>query len=443
MRLAVITAGGAGMFCGSCMHDNTWVRALRRHGVDAALIPTYTPIRVDDEDVSEQRVFLGGVNVYLDYRWRWWSRLPRALVRWADSRWFLRVATAFGVSNDAAELGELTLALLQGEQGPQRREIDEFVEFICGELRPDAICFSNALLTGVLPPLRARFDGPIVCTLQGDDIFLESLPTDYRDRALEMIRERVRHFDAFFVHSRYYEQFMSAYLSQPLERFRRITLGIDIAPHTGLPRRRTGEALTVGYLARICPEKGADRVVEAFCDWFRQRSDVRLKIAGYLGSRDRAFFHAVLRRAHKRVGDAIEYVGSPPDVASKVRFLQSIDVLSVPTRYREPKGLYVLEALANGVPVVQPEHGAFPELVEATGGGLTFPPDRLDALVAAWERLAQDESLRLALAERGRTVVRERFNADVMAEQTREHFEALLSRRRPQADASVSRRPTS
>src|SRR5437016_13208402 len=67
-----------------------------------------------------------------------------------------------------------------------------------------------------------------------------------------------------------------------------------------------------------------------------------------------------------------------PDHSSKVRFLQSLDVLSVPTTYREPKGLYVLEALANGVPVVQPRHGSFPELLERTGGGLLVNPNDPD-----------------------------------------------------------------
>ncbi|RMG41259.1 MAG: glycosyltransferase [Planctomycetota bacterium] len=429
MRLALITAGGAGMFCGSCMHDNTWVRALRRQGADATLIPTYTPIRVDEEDVSERRVFLGGVNVYLDYRWRWWSRLPRRLVRWLDSRWLLRLATVFGVSNDAAKLGELTVALLEGPRGPQRREIDELVAFLCDRLRPDAICFSNVLLGGVLPSLRDRFAGPIVCTLQGDDIFLESLPKPYRERALALIRSHVRLCDGFFVHSRYYRDFMSEYLSEPVERFRRITLGIDVTAHTGTPRKRTGTPFTVGYLARICLEKGVDRVIDAFCRWHQRRGDVRLEIAGYLGARDRRFFRRVLSAARRRIGDAVRYVGSPPDQLAKVRFLQGVDVLSVPTRYREPKGLYVLESLANGVPVVQPRHGAFPELVDATGGGLTFPPEELDELVAAWDRLADDEDFRLALAARGRTAVRERFNADVMAAETLQHFEELLRTR--------------
>ena len=75
---------------------------------------------------------------------------------------------------------------------------------------------------------------------------------------------------------------------------------------------------------------------------------------------------------------------------SKVRFLHGIDVLSVPTTYREPKGLYVLEALANGVPVVQPRHGSFPELIEATGGGLLVNPDDPHDLARALRQLFDD-----------------------------------------------------
>src|SRR5262245_47628388 len=125
MRIALITAGGAGMYCGSCMHDNTLARALIELGHDVSLIPCYTPVRLDERDVSIHRVFLGGVNVYLDAVVPFWSRLPRLCTRWLDSSWVLRLVSRFAVSSDARELGELTLSLLSGAQGPQRQEIAE------------------------------------------------------------------------------------------------------------------------------------------------------------------------------------------------------------------------------------------------------------------------------------------------------------------------------
>ena len=68
MHIAIVTAGGAGMFCGSCMHDNTWARSLKNAGAQVTLLPTYTPLRLDEHDESSNPVFLGGINVYLDFR---------------------------------------------------------------------------------------------------------------------------------------------------------------------------------------------------------------------------------------------------------------------------------------------------------------------------------------------------------------------------------------
>ncbi|MGE3316706.1 MAG: glycosyltransferase family 4 protein, partial [Planctomycetaceae bacterium] len=360
MHIAILTAGGAGMFCGSCMHDNTWARALRDEGAEVTLIPAYTPIRVDERDESLGRVFLGGVNLYLDYQSSLWRKIPRLLVRWLDSPWVLKLASKFAVSNSAKELGALTIAMLDGELGPQRREFEELAEFIGTQLRPDVLCLSNILMGGGLRLLRSRFRGAVFCLLQGDDIFLEDLPEPFRTKALSAIRERAADVDGFIVHSTYYRDFMASYLGLPIEKFHVVPLGIDLAGHDGEPAANKNEVFTVGYFARICPEKGLHQLIEAFRLLHRDHPNTRLRAGGYLGVRDRKYFGDLMAGA-RDLGPAFDYIGSPVTHADKVRFIKSLDVLSVPTVYREPKGIYVLEALANGVPVVQPRHGAFPE----------------------------------------------------------------------------------
>ncbi|HVW01957.1 MAG TPA: glycosyltransferase family 4 protein, partial [Planctomycetaceae bacterium] len=350
MHLALITAGGAGMFCGSCMHDNTWARALMARGTEVSLIPTYTPIRVDEHNETNQPVLMGGINLYLNYRYKWWRNLPRALTRWTDSPWFIRTVTRFAVSNNAHDLGALTVAMLEGAEGPEHQPITELVDFIA-RLDPDAVCFSNALLAGAVPHLQRQFSGGVFCTLQGDDIFLEDLIPPYKEQALSLLRRLAPRFDGFFVHSAYYRDFMSDYLRVPADRFHLLPLGIDLEGHDGTPQI-VQRPFTVGYFARICPEKGLHHLIEAFRRLCNTHPDSRLRVGGYLGKRDIAYFRDLERGAADLSG-AWEYVGSP-DRAGKVEFLKSLDVLSVPTDYREPKGIYVLEALANGVPVVQP-----------------------------------------------------------------------------------------
>ena len=417
MHLALITAGGAGMFCGSCMHDNTLARALQAQGHEVTLIPLYTPIRVDELDVSERRVFLGGINVYLAGRWPWWSRLPRWLRSWLDSPAVLRFVSRFAVSSDARELGDLTIALLRGNQGPHGEAIDELVDWLAQDLRPDCVVLSNALLAGVVPRLRQSYRGPVWSLLQGDDIFLNDLVEPFRSRAFGLMQGLMPQFTGLLTHSDYYRREMSRQLCFPPEQARVVPLGIDFAGHEGTPRDVSHEPFTLGYFARICPEKGLHNLVAAFRLLHARHPRTRLLAAGFLGARDQAWFEQ-LRRDAADLGDAFEYCGSPPDHAGKVAFLKRLDLFSVPTSYREPKGLSVLESLANGVPVVQPRHGAFPELLEATGGGLLVEPENPEALAAGLERLMLDAPLRTGLAATGWRRVREAFSMERMARET-------------------------
>jgi glycosyltransferase involved in cell wall biosynthesis len=426
MHIAIVTAGGAGMFCGSCMHDNTWASALKRQGARVTLIPTYTPLRLDEPSQSQRQVFLGGINVYLDFRSSIWRALPRGATRWLDHPGVIRLAARLGVSTNAQKLGELTLAMLAGEAGPEWREIDELAAFLVDVVRPDAICFSNALLAGTLRTLRRRYAGRIVCVLQGDDVFLEDLHEPYKSRALGALRQRVRDFDRFLVHSGYYRDFMSRYLDVPADSFDVVPLGIDLAGHDGRPGHDANRPFTVGYFARVCPEKGLAELVEAFKRLHARHPQARLRAAGYLGRRDRGYFREVQKRA-RDLGDAFEYAGSPATHREKVEFLKSLDVLSVPTVYQEPKGLYVLEALANGVPVVQPRHGAFPEVLEATGGGLLVEPGDPDDLAHALEELMKDPAGRLQLARRGQAIVHAEYDVDRMARRTLEIFQGAAA----------------
>ena len=424
MHIALITAGGAGMFCGSCMHDNTLARALIAAGHEVSLIPTYTPIRVDESDVSTRQVFLGGVNIYLDALVPGWRFLPRAATRWLDSPAIINLVTRFAISSNPRKLGLLAVTLLAGDLGPQAREIDELVEFLGKRLQPDVVCFSNALLAGVLPRLKQVFSGKICCLLQGDDIFLEDLIEPYRQMALALLRTHARLFDGFLVHSAYYRDFMGVYLELPIEKMHVVPLGIDLTGHDGLPAEQPGDPLTIGYFARICPEKGLHLLVEAFRIVHKQLPRTRLLAAGYLGKRDQAYFDDLTNRA-RDLGEAFRYVGSPPGHVEKVAFLKSLDVLSVPTIYREPKGLYVLEALANAVPVVQPRHGAFPEMLEASGGGLLVNPGDAADLARGLTEILADPRRRFELAQNGRLCVHSKFNPSSMAAATERVFRSL------------------
>jgi glycosyltransferase involved in cell wall biosynthesis len=430
MRIAYITAGAAGMYCGSCMHDNTLATALRAAGHDALLVPTYTPIRTDEPDVSQKRVFFGGINVYLQQKSSFFRRTPWSLDRLLDARWLLRWVSRFAVKTQAQELGELTISMLKGEDGYQRKEVEKLASWLAEEIKPDIIHLTNVILSGMVHEVKRRVGVPILGELQGDDIFLESLPEPIRTQALGLISQHCGEMDGFLATCGYYADFMAGYLKIPRERIDVVYPGLNLAGH-GVPRvERNGAPFTIGYFARICPEKGLHQLVEAF-HLLGQSTTVpcRLRISGWLGENNRPYLEELQGKLRSwGLIDSFEYVESP-DHESKVRFLQSLDVLSVPTVYREPKGLYILEAMANGVPVVQPRHGSFPELIETTGGGLLVNPDDPADLARGLKQMLEDSEARQRMATAGKQSVFERFHAAIMAQQTVDVYKKYASLR--------------
>jgi glycosyltransferase involved in cell wall biosynthesis len=429
MRIAYITAGAAGMYCGSCMHDNTLVAALARQGHDALLIPTYTPIRTDEEDVSQRRVFFGGINVYLQQKFWLFRHTPWLVDRLLDIPGLLRWVSRFAMKTQAQELADLTVSMLKGEHGKQRKEVSKIVDWLADDVKPQIVNLTNALLSGMVHELKRRLKVPILCSLQGDDIYLESLPEPTRTQALRLIRDHCREIDGFLATSAAYADFMAEYFDIPRSRIHVVLPGLNLHGHGGARPPREGRPFTIGYFARICPEKGLHNLVAAFRALRGQAGapHCRLRVSGWLGEHNRPYLEK-LKKELTVAGlvDDFDHVESP-DHVSKVRFLQSLDVLSVPTTYREPKGLYVLEALANGTPVVQPRHGSFPELVDATGGGLLVQPDDPADLAQALRRLAEQPDHADSLGRRGKDAVHDRFHADRMARETAAIYEQYVS----------------
>jgi glycosyltransferase involved in cell wall biosynthesis len=288
------------------------------------------------------------------------------------------------------------------------------------DARPEAILLSNVLISGMVPDLKKALGVPIFGILQGDDIYLEALPADDRRKCIDLIRTNCEVLTGLIATSTCYADFMAQYLGVPRDKIHVVHPGIKLKGHGGQRPIRESPPYTVGYFARICPEKGFHLLAEAF-RILRQTSgapECRLRISGWLGENNRAYFNSEMDKLHKAgLGGAVEHVPSP-DHAGKIAFLQSIDVLSVPTVYREPKGIYILEALANGVPVVQPRHGSFPELIEATGGGLLVEPDDPGALADGIRRMLSNVAFRKECADRGRAAVHAHFTDDNMATAT-------------------------
>ncbi len=265
-------------------------------GVDVQLVPMYTPIQTDEDDVSIDQVFFGGINVYLQQCIGLFRYLPKA----STGSWIVRRCCGGsdpGVSRrSAAKLGDLTLSMLRGSAGFQRKEVQRLCQWLDRGPRPDLLVLTNVLVAGCVPDLKRALQVPVAVTLQGDDLFLEELPAPDKTRALDQIRRLAEHVDAFLVHSRYYAGFMAEYLGIDPAKFHVVPVGNR---HDRLCPARGGQpthsrirldTLRVGYLARLAPEKGLHVLVDAFIR-LKELPDMagtQLLVAGWLGKRHEA-----------------------------------------------------------------------------------------------------------------------------------------------------------
>jgi glycosyltransferase involved in cell wall biosynthesis len=434
MRIVQLTGGTGSFYCGTCMRDNALVVELRRQGHDASLVPLYLPLTLDEANATPDAPhFFGGVNVYLQQKSALFRHTPRWVDRLFDAPGLLRAAGRRAGVTQARELGDLTLSMLRGEEGRQVKELDRLTDWLAGEARPGMVCLSYVLLIGLARRIKERTGATILCFLNGEDGFLDALPEPERQAAWDEIAARAADVDCFLPVSHYYADLMTRRARLPADRVRVVYPGLLLEGYpAGSERPTTGDgsgpalpanpvatprAPTLGYLARMHPSKGLETLVDAYLI-LRERNrlpGLRLRVAGSCTDADAPFVEHLTGRL-QRAGTLGEVEFRPNlDRNEKIDFLRGLSVFSVPATYGEAFGLYVIEAMAAGTPVVQPRHAAFPEILAATGGGTLCEPHDPAALADAVEALLTDPERARALGEQGRRAVHEKFGVERMA----------------------------
>jgi glycosyltransferase involved in cell wall biosynthesis len=427
MRIIQITPGTGTFYCGSCLRDHALVSELQKRGHDVMMVPMYLPLVLDGQQApDESPLFFGGINVYLQQK----SALFRKLPAWADKIFdhqaLLRMASKNAGMTKPRDLGELCLSTLRGEEGKQIKEIRKLVDWLKNEPPADLLVLSNAMLAGLARSLKEALGLPVLCTLQGEDSFLDSLPPELAEASWDTLRERMQDVDGVIAVSHYYGELMARRLALPAEKLHVVHNGIttdDVIVRTSLP-----EPPVIGYLAAMCRGKGLDTLAEAFIR-LKQNERIpglQLRVIGTVTKADEPYLAEIAKR--------LESAGVMGDVsfhrnvtrAEKHRLLSTLSVLSVPADYGESFGLYILEALAAGVPVVQPEHAAFPEILAATGGGRLCEFRNPDDLARVLDDLLADPEALEILGQRGQTAVRRDFTAAAMAERAEAVYMSVL-----------------
>ena len=403
MRILQLTPGTGNFYCGSCLRDNALVRGLRARGHDVLMVPLYLPLVTDEPAESGATpIFLSGLSVFLGRQFP----VPGWLDRILSTPALLRQAARLTGLTRPKDLGIAAVEMLRGES----REINRLLAWLRTQPEPDVVCLSNSLLSG----LAHHFRAPVVCTWQGEDSFLDGLPAPYRQQAWDLLAQRCAGIQHFIPVSQYYGEQMRARLGLPSDRISVAYPGITVAEFAPATATRP----VVGYLARMHHAKGLHLLADAFLQL--NVPDARLRVAGAMTSSDKP----LVKSLRRKLGDRVEFLPNL-DSAAKQDFLRSLSVLSVPAE-GEAFGMYVLEALACGVPVVQPRTGAFPELIAATGGGILCEPGNPAALAAGLEELLRDPIRARQLGAAGRQVVAEKFSVDAMSRQVEGILEKVI-----------------
>jgi len=426
MTIVHLTPGAGAMYCGGCFRDNALVAALRRAGRDTLMVPLYLPLNLEEPDQSAGTpIFFGGVNVYLEQKYPFFRNAPQWLRRWLAAPGLLRGFGKRAAKIRPGETGDLTLSMLRGEEGRQAREIEELILWL--KTQPDigVVCLSNALLIGMARRLKKELKVPVVCTLQGEDSFLDALPDVHRRGAYALLTDRARDVDLFIAPSRYFAELMKKRLNLPDRQVKVVFNGIHLAGFG--PAKEPPAPPAIGFFARMCPEKGLDFLVEAFLV-LKMRNhlpDLRLLVGGSLGPSDQTFVNSVQMRLRRATAMQDTRFFPNPDRAAKQDFYRSLSLLCMPTKHPEAFGLYVPEALASGVPVVLPRQGSFPELIEASGAGVLCESKKPNALADTIESVLLHPDRYQGLREAALKSGREIFDIDRMARDMVQIYDAL------------------
>jgi glycosyltransferase involved in cell wall biosynthesis len=416
MKIAHIIPGSGGSFyCGNCMRDSKYIRALKDLGHQVIKVPLYLPIFDDAHDLDEVPVFYGAVNLYLKQQFPIFRHMPTFVEHALDSKGVLEMAARKAGSTRAKGLEEMTISMLLGEDGNQKEELERLVDWLADEAKPDVVHLSNALLLGLAHRIKERMNVPVVCSLQDEDVWVDAMDDKYRQKVWDLMSERGRDVDMFISVSDYFAKEIHDRMTIPAEKMTTVHLGVDMTDYSTKPVAEKGPM--IGYLSRTCDENGLAVLLDAYILLRKdpKYSSVQLKITGGKTGDDLAFIKEQKKKITKTKLDAYVFWVDEFEGDDRQKFFDSVRLVSVPVLNGEAFGLYMLEAMASGVPMVQPALGAFPEVVAACGGGVIYGENKPEILAEALKKLIFDDARLQQLSDAGITGVKAHFDIHAQA----------------------------
>jgi glycosyltransferase involved in cell wall biosynthesis len=422
----VIPGSGGSFYCGNCLRDSKYFQSIKKLGHDAIKVPMYLPLFSHDLEGNSVPVFYGAVSLYLKQSYP----LLRSAPGWFDNLLntgpVLRQAARMAGSTRAKGLEEMTISMLMGEHGNQGEELEKMTIWLETHYKPDIIHLSNALLLGLAGRLGERLGVPVVCSLQDEDVWVDVMSEPNREKVWQLMSEKAENVAAFISVSHYYTGFMTGKMKLKPGKVHTLHLGVDPDDYTFTDP--ASKERSVGFLSRMCESNGLDILIDAFIILKNDpgNHDVKLYLSGGSTADDKEFLKIQKRKVRES--------GIAPDVVfldnfdneHRHIFFERVSVLSVPVRNGEAFGIYLTEAMAGGIPVAQPALGAFPEIIEATGGGMVYGDNTPENLASLLHRILSDKKKLTSLGNAARKGVKEKFNINIQAAGLVEIYESLL-----------------
>jgi glycosyltransferase involved in cell wall biosynthesis len=421
----IIPGSGGSFYCGNCLRDSKYVDAIRKLGHQVIKVPMYLPLFADEHDIKDIPVFYGAVSIYLKQLYPIFRRAPRWFDKILNSGPALKLAAGMAGSTRAKGLEEMTVSMLLGEEGKQSEELERMVDWIAINCKPEVIHLSNALLLGLAHRLKEKMNVPVVCSLQDEDVWVDVMKQKARDEVWELMHEKSRYVDAFVAVSNYYASVMKEKMRIPPEKIETLYLGVD--PNSYQEVHKLARERNIGFLSRMNYDNGLDILVDAYIILKKQNGfeDVKLIMTGGSTGDDAKFLNSLKKKLKReKLNQHIDFC-EDFKCDDRTMFFKRISVLSVPVRLGEAFGLYLLESMASGVPVVQPALGAFPEIVEISGGGIIYEPNTPDKLADALARILNDKDLLAGKSNDGYKGVCEHFDIEIQAKKLVDLYERI------------------
>lgn len=394
MKIAYIVPGSGGSFyCGNCFRDSTFLKALQRSGHDIIIVPMYLPLTTDHANQYDVPIFYGAVNLYLKQLIPLLRRLPRFVQRFFDSSYVLRFAARQSGSTHAAKLEDMTVSMLKGVNGNQSDDLQTMITWFKEHLQPDVVHLSNALLLGLAPALKTSLNVRVVCSLQDEDEWLDEMTTAPQEESYRLMAHNAAFVDQFISVSQYFSMLMQPRLMLPEHKIKVIYNGIDVKNYT--PKTDVPTTHVLGYISKLNNLFGFHILVDAFII-LKQKfgvENLRLLATGGLAQYDKPFIRQ--QEEKLRLAGLSSYVEIIKgfNEGAKQRLFAETTILAVPSLRKEAFGMYLLEAFASGIPVIQPNYGAYPEIVSTIAGGLLYEPNNANQLAETIHRLITDNEL--------------------------------------------------